>query len=122
MQQQEQQKQQLAPEDLANALKVAGAIHRFRDRGHLVARLDPLRRCAGGPWVGPIGEENARCDAALLALVARWPEGGTEAERAAFAARELGLEGAGAAERELPVGALMPGESVGPRGLRGRGG
>jgi hypothetical protein len=46
--------------DLSDALKVADLIHRFRARGHLAAQLDPLGRCAGGPWVGPIGQENDR--------------------------------------------------------------
>jgi len=45
---------------LSDALKMAELIHRFRARGHLVAQLDPLGRCAGGPWVGPIGRENDR--------------------------------------------------------------
>jgi 2-oxoglutarate dehydrogenase complex dehydrogenase (E1) component-like enzyme len=33
---------------------------RFRSRGHLVAQLDPLKRTAGGPWLGPMGDEYTR--------------------------------------------------------------
>lgn len=55
----------LDPCDLTDALKVAELIHRFKSRGHLVAQLDPLKRCAGGPWVGPIGMENDRCGMVL---------------------------------------------------------
>lgn len=50
----------LRAHDAVDALKVAALIHRFRARGHLMAQLDPLQRCKGGPWVGPIGQENDR--------------------------------------------------------------
>jgi hypothetical protein len=100
----------LQPHDLSDALKLAELIHRFRARGHLVAQLDPLRRCAGGPWVGPVGRENDRCDATLTALISGWPEEAGEDARAAFVGRQLGLAGPATAARRLPVGQLMPGE------------
>lgn len=43
--------------DVEDTLKLAALIRRFRSRGHLVAQLDPLKRTAGGPWLGPIGDE-----------------------------------------------------------------
>lgn len=47
--------------DVEDTLKLAAMIRRFRSRGHLVAQLDPLKRTAGGPWLGPIGDEYTRC-------------------------------------------------------------
>ncbi|KAK9809577.1 hypothetical protein WJX73_003787 [Symbiochloris irregularis] len=35
-----------------DSIKVAALVQLFRSRGHLSARLDPLERVAGGPWLG----------------------------------------------------------------------
>lgn len=43
-----------------DTLKLAALLRRFRDRGHLIAQLDPLKRTGGGPWLGPIGDEYTR--------------------------------------------------------------
>ncbi|KIY95215.1 2-oxoglutarate dehydrogenase E1 component, partial [Monoraphidium neglectum] len=99
--------------DVIDALKLSEMIHRFRARGHMMAQLDPLRRCKGGPWVGPIGQENDRSDLTLVALIAGWPEGGSDEERAAFVGRQLGLIGPATPDRRLPVGSLMPGDPGG---------
>lgn len=47
-----------------------------------------------------------------MQLVTGWPEGGSAAERAAFLGRQLRLVGPATAERELPIGDLMPGAAV----------
>jgi len=46
--------------DVADTLKLADCIKRFRSRGHLVSRLDPLQRTPCGPWLGPIGDPYTR--------------------------------------------------------------
>ena len=46
----------LSEPELADTLKVAALVQRFRQRGHLVAQLDPLRRVTYGPWLGDIGK------------------------------------------------------------------
>jgi hypothetical protein len=96
-------------DDLADALKVAELAARVRARGHLVAQLDPLGRCLGGPWVGPVGTERDRCDSKLLAFAAGWREVRHDPAKAAvFAGAALGLRGPATASRTLPIGDLMP--------------
>lgn len=46
--------------DVADTLKLSDCIKRFRSRGHLVSRLDPLQRTPCGPWLGPIGDPYTR--------------------------------------------------------------
>lgn len=50
----------LAETEMSDMLKIAACIRRFRSRGHLVSQLDPLKRTAGGPWLGPIGDSYSR--------------------------------------------------------------
>ncbi len=38
-------------DEVADVLRVAGLVERFRREGHLLARLDPLGRVAHGPWM-----------------------------------------------------------------------
>jgi hypothetical protein len=56
-----------------------------------------------------------------MALISQYPAGASEAERAAFVGRQLGLVGPATADRELPVGELMPGAAGGgwEAGVRG---
>ncbi len=40
--------------EVADTLRVAAMVQEFRRHGHLVARLDPLRRPARGPWLAEV--------------------------------------------------------------------
>ena len=40
--------------EVADTLRVAAMVQEFRRNGHLVARLDPLRRPARGPWLAEV--------------------------------------------------------------------
>jgi 2-oxoglutarate dehydrogenase E1 component len=98
------------PEEVADTLKVAAIVRRFRERGHLVANLDPLGRPGprGGPWLGGSGGGGLpRADFALGDLVAGYPWQGSAKERAAFVARQLGLS-PGAEGRTFALAGVMP--------------
>eukprot|EP00879_Flechtneria_rotunda_P031152 GHRR01034006.1.p1 GENE.GHRR01034006.1~~GHRR01034006.1.p1 ORF type:complete len:719 (+),score=247.47 GHRR01034006.1:550-2706(+) len=109
-----QSQSQLA--DIEDTLKLAACIRRFRSRGHLIAQLDPLKRTAGGPWLGPIGDQYSRSDNTLMRLVSGYPApaSSTEAERCAFIAAQLNLEGAVHPDRRFLVGRVMPRAAEGP--------
>ena len=40
---------------LADTIKIVSLIQKFRNKGHLAAQLDPLKRVAYGPWMADIG-------------------------------------------------------------------
>eukprot|EP00878_Enallax_costatus_P032557 GHUV01035790.1.p1 GENE.GHUV01035790.1~~GHUV01035790.1.p1 ORF type:complete len:343 (+),score=85.48 GHUV01035790.1:708-1736(+) len=95
--------------DVEDTLKLAALIRRFRDRGHLIAQLDPLKRTAGGPWLGPIGDEYTRSDHTLMRLMTGYPAAAPAAQRCAYVAGQLGLAGHADPGRLFAVGQLMPG-------------
>jgi len=45
--------------EVADTLRVAAMVQEFRRHGHLVARLDPLRRPARGPWLAEVPTHNS---------------------------------------------------------------
>jgi 2-oxoglutarate dehydrogenase complex dehydrogenase (E1) component-like enzyme len=91
-------------------LKVAAIVRRFRERGHLVANLDPLGRPGprGGPWLGGSGGGGLpRADFALGDLLAGYPWSAPREARAAFVARQLDLS-PGCERRTFALAGVMP--------------
>ena len=94
--------------EVADTLRVAAMVQEFRRHGHLVARLDPLRRPARGPWLAevPAYDSDQRCAPPAHAAHAgcRGTWSGQHANGSLDLASVLAHSGMFAACRSLSVG------------------
>ncbi|CAG9461158.1 unnamed protein product [Pedinophyceae sp. YPF-701] len=97
----------LPDDDVADTLRVARLVESLRNRGHLVAQLDPLRRVQRGPWLEELNGSSLPGSTDLLPLLEAYPQHGTPDEKARFLADALGLQGPTDASRKFYLDGYM---------------